>query len=383
VGSARRRNLAVRSRNQFVVSDRELVAAAAAGDAAAFAALAERSRERVEAVVRRMLPPDEAEDVTQEALLRAFIGMSRLRDPDRFVGWLCGIAVNLAKMRLRRLALQKRVAVGAPIVVADEDRELLRAVQDAVALLPSGQRDVVVMHYVDDLSCDEIARLLGMSPGAVRVRLHRARAQLRRELAPLAPVPLPMKKEEVPMVEMKVDDVLVRVVSEDQPDVVGDRRIIVLAEREGDRLLPIWIGSPEGDALALRLSGNETPRPMTFDLMAELLRTAGARVERVNVTALREQTFYATIAVAVDGQTEDVDARPSDAINLAVRVGASIFVDDGVLADQAVTRDALADKLGRDAEEGKADLPPGEWASLSAELLRRLHPPWGGSRSRL
>ena len=365
------------------MTDRELVAAAAAGDPAAFAALVERSRDRVEAVVRRMLPPEEAEDVTQEALLRAFLGMSRLRDPDRFVGWLCGIAVNLAKMRLRRLALQKRVAVGAPAAAADDDRELLRAVQDAVALLPSGQRDVVVMHYVDDLSCEEIARLLDMTPGAVRVRLHRARAQLRRELAPLAPVPLPMKKEEVPMVEMKVDDVLVRVVSEDQPDVVGDKRIIVLAEREGERLLPIWIGSPEGDALALRLSGNETPRPMTFDLMAELLRTAGARVERVNVTALREQTFYATIAVAVDGQTEDVDARPSDAINLAVRVGASIFVDDGVLADQAVTRDALVDKLARDAEEAKAGVPPGEWASLSTELLRRLHPPWGSSRSHL
>ena len=362
------------------VSERELVAAAAAGDPAAFASLVERNRARVAAVVGRLLPREEAEDVTQEALLRAYLGMSTLRDPDRFLGWLCGIAVNLAKMRLRRLALQRRVAVGGAGVAVEEDRELLRAVQDAVDLLPAGQRDVVLMHYVDDLACEEIARLLGTTPGAVRVRLHRARAQLRRQLAPLVPLPLPAKKE-VTMVEMKVEDVLVRVASADEPEVVGHQRIIVLAEREDGRVLPIWIGAPEGDALAMKLSGGETPRPMTFDLMAALLRATGASVVRVNVTALRETTFYATVAVAIDGHTEEVDARPSDAINLAVRVGAAIFVDDGVLADQGVGRDGLAAKLASDAEGGKADVASGEWASLSTELLRRLHRPWGGSES--
>ena len=373
-----------RSRNDETVrSEHELVAAALAGDPAAFAALVGRSRARVAAVVARLLPPEEADDVVQEALLRAFIGLTQLRDAERFTAWLCGIAINLAKMRLRRRALESRLVVAGGMVeasVLDSDRELLSLVQEAVEVLPRGQRDVVLMRYVDDLSCEEIARLLGTTPGAVRARLHRARAQLRRELAPLAPVPI-TPKEEVPMVEMKVDDVLVRVVSGDQPEVVDHRRIVVLAEREGNRLLPIWTGAPEGDALALRLSGEETPRPMTFDLMAELLRTAGARVERVNVTVLRETTFYATVAVAVDGHTEDVDARPSDAINLAVRVGASIFVDDGVLANQGVPRDALSEKLARDAEGGKVDVAPGEWASLSTELLRRLHPPWGGSGS--
>src|SRR4029453_2708200 len=111
------------------VSERELVVAAAAGDPAAFASLVERSRARVEAVVLRLLPRDEAEDVTQEALLRAYLAMSTLRDPDRFLGWLCGIAVNLAKMRLRRLALQRRVAVGAVEPVGSHDRELLREVR--------------------------------------------------------------------------------------------------------------------------------------------------------------------------------------------------------------------------------------------------------------
>jgi bifunctional DNase/RNase len=175
------------------------------------------------------------------------------------------------------------------------------------------------------------------------------------------------------MVEMKVDDVLIRVTG-DQPEPVGDQRVVVLAEREGNRLLPIWIGAPEGDALALRLSGDEAARPMTFDLMAELVRTMGARIDHVSVTALREKTFYATVAVAVDGRTDDVDARPSDAINLAVRVGAAIFVEDGVLADNGVARAALSDELARHAPAGDVDVSSGEWASVTRDLLAFLHP---------
>ncbi|CAN5776269.1 hypothetical protein BH20ACT14_BH20ACT14_10020 [soil metagenome] len=95
-----------------MVKDDELVTAALAGDTAAFAALAERHRARVEAVVARMVPED-AEDLVQEALLRAYLGLSQLRDPARFGAWLCGIAVNLAKMRLRRRTLEGR-AVAEP-----------------------------------------------------------------------------------------------------------------------------------------------------------------------------------------------------------------------------------------------------------------------------
>jgi RNA polymerase sigma factor (sigma-70 family) len=356
------------------VSERELVAAAAAGDPAAFATLVDRSRARVEAVVRRLLPRDEAEDVAQEALLRAYLGMSTLRDPDRFLGWLCGIAVNLAKMRLRRLALQRRVAVGAPTVADGGDRELLHAVQDAVALLPDGQQDAVLMHYVDDLSCEEIARLLGTTPGAVRVRLHRARAQLRRELAPLAPVPIEPRKEHT-MITMSLEDVLVRVAPDDPSTVVADQRIVLLREEDGERMLPIWIGAAEGNALAFPLRGGAPARPMSSDLMVELLRATGGRVERVGVTALREKTFYGSVTVAVDGRTEDVDARPSDALALAVRVGAPILVDDAVLEEAGGTRGEIEGRLDGEAARAGYDLPDGTWTSLSAALLESLHRP--------
>lgn len=357
--------------------ERELVAAALQGDPEAFASLVARHRPRIEAVVARMLPADEAEEVVQEALLRAYLGLSQLRAADRFAAWVCGIAVNLAKMRLRRHAVQRQalaIAGADALVTADEDRELLALVRDAVDLLPAGQRDVVLMHYVDELSCEEIANLLGTTPGAVRVRLHRARAALRRELAPLAPASVErVGKEERMVVEMKVADVRVRVDPDDASRPIADQRIVLLKEEGGERILPIWIGPGEGNMLASRLTGYEPSRPMTPDLIVELLRVTGSRVERVAITALREKTFYASISVSVDGRTEELDARPSDAMNLAVRVGAPIVVDESVLEESALREQELGDELDARTELAGLEVPAGTWTSLSAEMLGSLH----------
>ncbi|HSI97188.1 MAG TPA: bifunctional nuclease family protein, partial [Gaiellaceae bacterium] len=111
---------------------------------------------------------------------------------------------------------------------------------------------------------------------------------------------------------------------------------------------------------------------MTSDLMVEVIRVSGARVERVVVTALRERTFYAAIFLAVDGHVEKIDARPSDALNLAVRLGTPIFVAADVLEKSLVDRDELDACLDREFGETGAELPPGEWRSLSAELLREM-----------
>lgn len=114
------------------------------------------------------------------------------------------------------------------------------------------------MHYIDGLSCQEIAALLGSSPGAIRVRLHRARQQLREQLAAYAPPVKP--KEEIRMIEMRLEDVIVRVAEDDPMKVANDQRIVLLKESDGDRLLPIWIGAAEGNSLALRMTGETTPR---------------------------------------------------------------------------------------------------------------------------
>jgi RNA polymerase sigma factor (sigma-70 family) len=352
------------------MGDDKLVSAALAGDPAAFATLVDRNRARVQSIVELMVGT-EAEDVVQEALLRAFLSLSQLRDPARFDAWLCGIAVNVAKMRLRRRAVETRVVPEPASNGGIEEGELLELVRDALEILPTGQRDAVLMHYVDGLSCEEISAVLGTSPGAIRVRLHRARRQLRERLAPLAPSPMP--REETHMIEMRLEDVIVRVAEDDAMKLVADQRVVLLKEAEGERLLPIWIGSAEGNALALRLTGETTPRPVTSDLMAELVRAMGARIERVAVTDLRKKTFYAVITVAMNGRVDELDARPSDALNLAVRVGAPIFVDDEVLDQCALPEGDLPTRLDAEASEADEALPAGDWRSLSAELLQSLY----------
>ncbi|HEV8687706.1 MAG TPA: sigma-70 family RNA polymerase sigma factor, partial [Gaiellaceae bacterium] len=238
-------------------SDRvlELILAARGGDTGAFADLVEGHRERLQLLVARMLGDEsEAEDVVQETLLRAYLGLSELREPSRFGGWLAGIALNLARMKVRRRAAYARAiarvaSAPAPLELTDE-RELHQLVRDSLELLTPGERDVVVLHYVEGLSCEEIAVLLDRSPGAVRVRLHRARARLREELVPMSPREPEVEPEEGTMIDVRVEDVLVRVAADDADKVVGDQRIVLLRETEGDRVLPIWIGAAEGNALA-------------------------------------------------------------------------------------------------------------------------------------
>lgn len=117
---------------------------------------------------------------------------------------------------------------------------------------------------------------------------------------------------------------------------------MLLRERDGDRRLPIWIGRPDGDALAVRLAEQQTPRPLTIDLMAGLRAAAGVEVQRVTVNRLAERTFYAVVSLANAG---DVDARPSDALNLALRVSAPVHVAAEVLAETATVADDIAAEL--------------------------------------
>ena len=180
------------------------------------------------------------------------------------------------------------------------------------------------------------------------------------------------------MTEMTLEDVIVRVVpsSGEPPELADERvRVVLLREAAGARRLPIWIGAAEGDALALQLGGEALPRPLTPDLMARLLEAAGARVERVTIASLSEHTFFATIAIAVGGDSREVDARPSDALNLAARVRAPIYVDDDVLERAGIASDELDRELDELRERiGMEEGAPGEWQSLSPELVKSLHP---------
>ena len=112
--------------------------------------------------------------------------------------------------------------------------------------------------------------------------------------------------------------------------------IVLLKERDGERYLPIWIGNVEATAIAFALQGVQTPRPMTHDLLRNVIEELQARVDRIVITELRDGTFYANIELVRDGARYSVSSRPSDAIALAVRTKTTIFAEERVLSEASI-----------------------------------------------
>ena len=119
-------------------------------------------------------------------------------------------------------------------------------------------------------------------------------------------------------------------------DMVGKQPIVLLKTRDGNKFLPIWIGHPEAAAILMKLQGANTPRPMTHDLMNDMLSELEIACSRVSVTELRENTFYASITLRMNGKEVEIDSRPSDALALAVRTSAPIFAAEDVIAESAI-----------------------------------------------
>lgn len=330
-------------------SDADLVRAARRRDRVAAGALLQRHRPLLVGPCRRMLGDgDLAEDAAQEACVTAMVALDRLRDPARFGPWLGGIGLNVCRRWLRARseatwsweAVQGGTLATAPEVAAAlaapdphellELRELGERVWQAVAALPDGQRAAVWRFHFAGLTHDEIAAELGTSVAAVKTRLHKGRARLRRDLWQVWREEMAMTAGRTDaggdLVEMRVTDVR-KVPSSEQPD----RSVVLLEEAGGARRLVIWVGPVEAVALALGLTGTELPRPRTYEFTASLLRAVGAQVREVRVERLTEGTFYATVVVEGGDGSVEVDARPSDAFNLALLMGAPIRVRSKVI----------------------------------------------------
>jgi hypothetical protein len=119
-------------------------------------------------------------------------------------------------------------------------------------------------------------------------------------------------------------------------DMVGKQPIILLKAVDGNEFLPIWIGHPEAAAILMKLQGADTPRPMTHDLMSSIFDELEVECSQIAVTELRDNTFFATITLKVGDREIEIDSRPSDAIALAVRTEAPIFVAEDVIAESAI-----------------------------------------------
>lgn len=159
------------------------------------------------------------------------------------------------------------------------------------------------------------------------------------------------------LVEVVVESVRVHMLS--------NRHVVILKDNVGDRYLPIWIGAWEASAIAMRLQGLAAERPLTHDLFTSALEQLGVRVARVVVSDLADETYHAQLVLERDGIEEEVDARPSDALAIAVRTESPIYCDESVLAQAALSADPDEEGAAEAGERGDAG-EPGEGEGGSA-----------------
>lgn len=128
-------------------------------------------------------------------------------------------------------------------------------------------------------------------------------------------------------------------------EMTTQKPIILLREEEGTRYLPIWIGPYEATAIALEMAGVKPPRPMTHDLIKTIFETFGAKIDKVVVNDLKENTFYATIFITKDSDIYEIGSRPSDAIAMAVRINCPIYVSRSVLNSAGITITSIDEEV--------------------------------------
>ena len=167
------------------------------------------------------------------------------------------------------------------------------------------------------------------------------------------------------MLPMEIDSIRV--------SLMNYQRVVILKEKDSERYLPIWIGLPEADAIAVKLQDVTVPRPLTHDLLGSVIGNLGARVDHVVVSDLMNDTFYAKIAMVKDGETTEIDCRPSDAIAIAVRSEVPIFVEDGVLEKAGIVMDKDSGKpMGEDIVRKKERTGSTRTKAVSEEEIKSM-----------
>jgi RNA polymerase sigma factor (sigma-70 family) len=293
-----------------------------------------------------------AQELAQEAVLQAYLSLDRLRHDGQFASWLYGITLNVCRTYLRS---QKRevyslealmggmfvdpslLAEGMidPLAIAEE-HEVAQVILHAVYALSPAEREATLLFYYAQFHLSEIALMLGISVGAVKGRLHKARKQLKEELSAwfaetsVSHIRPPRRKI---MIQVSVvDSVTVTNKEASRPAY----SVVVLHDEAHQRAFGIWVGQAEAFAIDRGLRQSPLPRPMTMNFIARILHSLGAVLQEVRIESLKEEIFYATARIRSDKLLHEINARPSDAIALAVVTGSPVFVSEEVLAKAAV-----------------------------------------------
>lgn len=337
-------------------TDPELVALARCGNKVAFSNLIKRHRWLAFSIAQKMVGRvDIAQDLVQEAFLQAYLSLDRLRDNEKFQSWLCGIVLNVCRSHIRYqkinfLSFEEIMggmkvnsdiftsASPSPMKVAQE-QELYNLVLKAVNSLSPKNRTTVLLFYFEQLTIYEISALLNSSVTAVKGRLHKARKQLKEKLLPLYPEDnsVVSNYQNKPMIQVTVADLVYLPIVELPNSVLNSNSyVVVLWDEVNRRFLPIFVGIPSGEAIAQILTETSLTRPMTFQFMSNMLQAANVNLESVRVESLRENIYCAIVSLGCDGQIKEVDARPSDAIALALIMNSPIYVNEVVMQEAAI-----------------------------------------------
>jgi len=318
------------------IQDGDLVRLARDGDPAAFRLLVERHLPMAHARAARLCPqPDDADDAVQDAFLQAFIALDRLRDPDRFAGWLGGIVANVCRAQRRRAPLtllgdwpENLHPASAGSLPSAEDLDRADALGRAVAGLPPGQRHAVTLFYYADQPASQITG----TPGAAKASLHKARRRLREYITAHRPDLIPATSRRTPMTA-------VRIAHADPSPGRQPVGLVVLADtvpadNGGHRALPVRL--PAGGTFWRLLArpgdrDQEHPEDDAGHMTGQLLRAAGITVTAVTVTDLGPAVTATRVDIAVPGGTRQVTTRLADGLALAVITGAPLAVDDPVM----------------------------------------------------
>jgi hypothetical protein len=166
------------------------------------------------------------------------------------------------------------------------------------------------------------------------------------------------------MIEVKIDSIRVSLMSQ--------HRVVVLKEVDADRYLPIWIGPFEADAITVQLQDIQVARPLTHDLLKSFIDELGATISHVTVSELKNDTFYARIVMDVKGESMEIDSRPSDAIALAVRVHAPLFVAEEVMELASIVPEPSLDEINLDGETTPVSAEEQEQLSAFRDFINEL-----------
>jgi RNA polymerase sigma-70 factor (ECF subfamily) len=318
------------------ICDGDLVRLARDGDRVAFRLLVERHQPMARARAARLcLNPSDVDDIVQESFLQALLALDRLREPDRFGGWLGGIVHNMCRGLQRRAPLTLLPDWPEPVhpvtaggLPSADDLDRADAVRAAVADLPAAQRRAVVLHYY----ADQPAGQAGESAGAARASLHKARLRLRAYITEHRPDLVPAASRRTHMTTVHIARAE-HLIPPDQP--IPNRlfsHVIVLADDAGRRELPVWLLGSDGHHLAglLDRPADRTPRNGE-ELLPGLLRAAGASVTSVDIDELGPEVTAARIGLTGPTGTRNVTARLVEGLAVAITTGAPIRVADPVL----------------------------------------------------